>query len=140
MGYAIPSHVAKPILERIMQQSTEPRRPMIGISIDNWSESLADNLIQSLLRQGYGHDEIIVPQQGVMVSTVHRDRPAYEAGMQLFDIIIAIDGVPVSSVDQLIEMMYSYSVGDEVVYSIVRDGTQALKIAVILGPYLNITF
>ncbi|MCL2235674.1 MAG: trypsin-like peptidase domain-containing protein [Defluviitaleaceae bacterium] len=141
MGYAIPSHVAKPILERIMQEGTAPRRPMIGITMDNWTTVMSETFLAGLIEL-YPDEaaDFIVPEQGVLVVNVLTGSPALSAGLQRHDIIIATDGVVITNSDDLIEFMSGQQVGNTVVFTIVRDSSEVLDIPIVLAPNMSPQF
>lgn len=139
MGFAIPSHVAKPILEDIMRQGFESRRPMIGVNIDNWTPTQAQAHLQNLL-QYYPEETLIVPEQGVLVTSVINDSPALYAGILRHDIITAANGQEIGSMDALIQFMTDRNVGDTVIFTLVRNSYVILEIPVVLGPNMSPRF
>ena len=87
-------------------------------------------------------------ERGVLVTSVVADGPAERAGLRAGtrdidiggqtwraggDVIIAVDGQPVTSADELIGFtQLEASVGDNVTFTIVREG-QELPLTVVLG-------
>jgi putative serine protease PepD len=69
---------------------------------------------------------------GAQISQVQANTPATTSGLQNGDLITAIDGKPVTSTDQFIEMIDNYSPGQTVTFTIKRDG-QTKQIKVKLG-------
>jgi len=69
---------------------------------------------------------------GAQISQVQPNTPATASGLQNGDLITAIDGKPVTSTDQFIEMIDNYSPGQTVTFTIKRDG-QVKQIKVKLG-------
>jgi S1-C subfamily serine protease len=63
---------------------------------------------------------------------VQANTPATTSGLQNGDLITAIDGKPVTSTDQFIEMIDNYSPGQTVTFTIKRNG-QTKQIQVKLG-------
>ncbi|MCL2854835.1 MAG: trypsin-like peptidase domain-containing protein [Defluviitaleaceae bacterium] len=139
MGYAIPSHVAKPILEGIMREGAAPRRPMIGINPDSWTAELAEAFLEELTRR-YPDEEVIVPNHGVLVLNVIEGTPAYAAGMMRSDIIIAVDGEYLEDMEALFAFMEARQVGDEIVFTLVRNSSEIIDVPIILGPNLSPQF
>lgn len=115
-GYAIPSNVAKPIIEQLMQQSG---RPILGIRGRNLSEDEA---------QHYN-----LPQAGVMIVEVDANYPAQKAGLKVNDVITGIDDEPVLSMDQLIETLSKHKAEDKVDVKIIRDGKDFMTIKTTLA-------
>jgi len=143
MGYAIPTHIAKPILEGIIRgDSATSRRPSIGITVDNrpWNTTEANDLRNILSQQGHAPQEIVVPNHGLLVAQISADSPAYIAGMQVHDIITAIGGHAIYTFEDLVEIMYTRSRGETVVFSIIRGGLEAIEMPITLGAYITQAF
>ena len=58
------------------------------------------------------------------INTVEHDSAAQAAGLQEDDLIVAVDGQPVSRYDELSDAIARYDVGDEVRFTIERDGVE----------------
>jgi serine protease Do len=142
MGYAIPSHVAKPILERIMHEfeGPEPQRPTIGINVAPWNEALAANLRASLIRQGISSDTFVIPTDGIVVTHIRPDSPADNAGMELEDIITHIDGNHIADFDGMVAHMQTRSMGQTSVFTVVRGGIEIIDLSIELGQYFRPSF
>ena len=72
------------------------------------------------------------------MSEVTPGGPADQAGLRTGDIITAIDGVPVSTTDQLLDNLEYYAAGETVDFSVSREGAQigtfeTTKIPITLG-------
>lgn len=86
-------------------------------------------------------------QGGALIQEVIADSPAEQAGLEVGDLITAIDGQTVDEAHPLQEIIAGYMPGDGVMISYVRDGRQ-LKRLVRLGvhpddarrPYLGVYF
>jgi serine protease Do len=139
MAYAIPAHVAKPILERIIRDSvesdTEPvqRRPIMGVELSNWTATQATASAGNLLSRGVASERIIYPDQGVRIARVFAGSPALRAGLRVNDIITVMDGVAIVAFDDFVEQISTKNVGDEVTLTIIRNGTESLEIKVTLA-------
>ena len=107
LGFAIPISTAKPILDELIQNGYVAGRPAIGISGEQ---------LPAAARVYYGLPE------GVYVTYVSPTSGAWEAGVRKGDIITAIDGTAVSSVDALNTVKNRYSAGDTVTLTIYRSG------------------
>lgn len=107
MGFAIPISRANPILEELAKREvlTESEQGYLGIScLDVTSDA----------NKMYG-----MPV-GVYVSEVSDDGAAKAAGIQVGDIITAINGVEASSKEALIEKVHSYRIGTEITLTVQR--------------------
>ena len=110
LGFAIPISTAKPIIDELIQNGYVAGRPAIGISGEQ---------LPAAARVYYGLPE------GVYVTYVSPDSGAWTAGIRKGDIITAINGTAVSSVDALNTVKNRYSAGDTVTLTIYRSGQTA---------------
>ena len=110
LGFAIPISTAKPIIDELIQNGYVAGRPAIGISGEQ---------LPAAARVYYGLPE------GVYVTYVAPDSGAWEAGVRKGDIITAISGTAVSSVDALNTVKNRYSAGDTITLTIYRSGQTA---------------
>ena len=118
LGFSLPSNIAVDVYNQIVQYG-KVARGSIGISFQS-------NQSPALLRS-YGAKD-----GGVLVGEVIADGPSEDAGMQQEDIIVEIDGKPVSSGDQLIDVVAATPVDSTVPIVVIRNGereTLNVKIA-----------
>ena len=73
-----------------------------------------------------GHEE------AVLVIAVNRDGPAAKAGVLVGDVILALDGQPVTSPDDLVDLLTGDRVGKAATLSLLRGGSAA-SLAVTIG-------
>ena len=139
MGYAIPSNVAMPILEEIMHQhdAATGQRPMIGIRFGALNDELVASLVQTYIRRGSSENDLIVPSQGLLITSVFPGSPAAHAGLARYDIITAVDNAPMYADYQIIDIFSTLNVGDTVTLTIIREGTETLTVDVTLGPHIS---
>ncbi|RRJ86337.1 PDZ domain-containing protein [Gulosibacter macacae] len=74
---------------------------------------------------------------GAQVRTVEPGGPAEQAGIQVGDVIIEADGETISSSRDLVGTVRGFSVGQEVVFKVIRDGT-VHEITVTMGQSPNL--
>lgn len=126
MGYAIPISDAKPIIEDLMTKQTklkvsEDSKGYLGITgIDVVEE----------------YSQIYGMPQGVYVSSVTEGTGAAAAGLVKGDIITALNGETVESMEELKEELSYYAVGTTVELTIMQGsptGYQAKTVEVTLG-------
>ena len=108
LGFSLPSNIAVDVYNQIVQHG-KVARGSIGISFQS-SQSPA-------LLRSYGAKD-----GGVLVGDVIPDGPSEDAGMQQEDIIVEINGKPVTSGDQLIDVVAATPVGSTVPIVVIRDG------------------
>ncbi len=110
MGFAIPINDAKPILEQLISQGYVSR-PYLGISGYDITDSLLG--VVSLKRDN-----------GILITQLTEDGPAETAGVQVGDIIYAVDGENIASFDELSAIISEHQVGDTLSFSINRNGSE----------------
>ena len=118
IGFAVPSNTLKSLMPQLVTVQ-QVRRPWLGIS----GAPLTEDLIRVV-----GIDE------GIFITRVFGGSPAENAGLTPFlglanrgDIITAIDGTPVGSVEDMVSYFNTLQPGDHVTLSVVRD---ALDLAI----------
>ena len=72
-------------------------------------------------------------EEGALIEEVYADTPAEEAGLQVGDVVTAVDGDPVDARRTLSERLSAYDEGDQVTLTVVRAGEE-LSLGVTLGP------
>jgi putative serine protease PepD len=116
LGFAIPSSQARRTAEQIIATG-EATYPIIGVLLDS-------------NYQGEGVQVASEPDGGTQPVTP--GGPAEAAGIRAGDVIVHIDGSPVTAPDELIVAIRSKAPGDVVVLT-VRRGGEELEIPVTLG-------
>ncbi|MHA7133974.1 S1C family serine protease [Oerskovia turbata] len=115
LGFAIPSNQARRTAQELMESGTATY-PVIGVLLDS-------------RYQGEGVQVTTEPQGGQ--APVSKDGPAAAAGIQAGDVILSIDGRPVSLSDELIVAIRAKAPGDTVTLR-VRTGDQERDVRVVL--------
>ncbi len=62
-------------------------------------------------------------RQSAVIAEVVPGSPAADAGLQAGDQVVAVDGTPTPAPDSLVALVRSHAPGDEVVLTVVRDGS-----------------
>ena len=106
IGFAIPSNIAKPIVDELIKNG-KIVRPYIGIS----GISLDDNMAKryNLVK-------------GVYVAKIESSSAAYNSGIKVGDVIVKIDDKEITTIEELNEIKNSKNVGDTVKITVYRDG------------------
>ena len=117
MGFAIPSNDVLNICGQLMTNG-KVTRPALGVNI------LADVTPQIAYYNNLSVDYgvLVVPTSG---------SAAEQAGLESYDIVVAVDGVEISSYSELQSMIFAHKIGDTVVVSVVR-GDEKLDLEVTL--------
>lgn len=125
-GLAVPVNTVKAVLPRLLAGETI-QRTWIGISG------------RPLPKEAVAQFGLPV-REGVLVDSVFPGSPAEQAGLRggdagtLGDVIVAVDGRPVSSVEDVLAHIDGKKVGDRVILTIIRDGAER-KLVVRLGAW-----
>lgn len=117
LGFAIPSKIARAVSDELIA-SGRVVRPWLGIRI----ETLGD---EPSLQQMMGID------QGVLVRTIEPDAPAARSDLRPADVIVEVDGKPVTSARELQQVILRKKVGQKVGLKVWRRGVKE-------GSYRNI--
>lgn len=116
IGFAIPINSAVDIIQDLITYN-KVIRPYIGIGGINLTEELAKQ------------NNLVV---GVYVKTIDDFSAAEKAGIKIGDVIIAINGTSIKTMDELNKIKNTHSVGDEITLKVNRNGEER-EFKVILG-------
>ena len=112
-GFAVPSNLALKIARDIIEFG-EPKRGMLGVTIESVTGELADKAKLSQIR-------------GVFISGTTTDGAAKVAGIKRADIILEVEGMEVNEVNQLQEKVAMFRPGDKVELKLWRNGSEIRK-------------
>ena len=115
IGLAIPINSAIPVIEDLESKGSV-ERPSMGVSILDLTE----------VPQQYRQSELNLPEDvkgGIVVNEVSPSSGADKAGLQQFDVIVEMDGKPVTSIQELRQHLYNETeVGDVLTVKAYRNG------------------
>ena len=121
LGFAIPSNTVSAVAKQLIAQG-KVQYPFIGVT---YSEITPQNAAQLSLPV----------QEGVLVQDVTAGSPASDAGIQVNDIITAIDGTKIDETHSLRSILFQHQAGDAVTLSVQRGGsTLSLKLTLTTRP------
>ncbi len=106
LGFAIPVELVRLVTEQLADAGVASH-PFIGVKGATFFRQEADGAT--------------VPA-GVEVAEVIEGTAAAEAGIEVGDILLSVDGEPLTTIDQLVAMLRFYRVGDTVAVELERGG------------------
>ncbi len=108
LGFAIPANLAHRVAEDLKIYGRF-YRPMIGI-------------VMKELKPGDAKEFDIDNPRAVFIARVYPISPAKEAGLQLYDVITAINDIEINGLEHAQTLLASTSIGDTVSIKVWRDG------------------
>jgi serine protease Do len=121
IGFAIPANIVSDVYQQI-RATGRVRRGEIGVHAQTITPTLA---------RGLGIEQ----NSGVIIGDVFPGGPAARAGLQVGDVVVALDGKPMENGRQLDVNVYRESVGAEVTIEYLRGGTKgAARVTVVERP------
>ncbi|RPF27450.1 S1C family serine protease [Georgenia muralis] len=106
LGFAIPVNLARQVSDQLIANGVA-EHAYLGVSMSDGTASTGE-----------------VTRTGARVETVQPSTPAESAGLQVGDVITAIDGDPVGGAESLTGYIRQYASGDDVTLTVVRDGEE----------------
>lgn len=108
IGFAIPSALAKPVVDQIVQYG-RTRRGWLGVRIQSVTDEIAESL---------GLDKA----KGALVASVTADGPAKDAGLEAGDIILELNGEKIDEMRHLPRVVAETPINSEAKVMYWRDG------------------
>jgi serine protease Do/serine protease DegQ len=108
IGFAIPANLARDLVEQIIETG-RVQRGELGIAAQALTPQLAEAFDVDL-------------NAGVIVRRVNPDSPAEKAGLQVGDVIVAVDGRPVADVGDVRNRIGLVRLGQRLQVQLMRDG------------------
>ena len=121
LGFAIPITSVQTVIEQLANQGYVAGRPDIGLT----------GTAISTFYQFYYH----MPA-GILLTAVEADSDAAAKGVAPGDVLMVLDGVQVTSLDVLEQIVYASAVGDELEARLYRDGTE-YTVTITMGEAKN---
>jgi serine protease Do len=122
IGFAVPVNLARQVMDQIVEHG-HVVRSYLGVSVQAVTPAIAKAMA-------------LPGPDGALVSQVSPDSPAAKAGLQAGDVILAINGTPVSEYNQLRMTVSMMNAGDTADLKVFRDGQTkqfAVKVAEMPG-------
>jgi serine protease Do len=118
IGFAVPSNLAKALLPQL-EKDGHVTRGWLGIGAQNMTPDLAKALG-------------VPVREGAVVAEVNEGTPAQKAGLKPDDVIVAVDGQPMTSASALTRIVALKPPGTSVLLTLYR-GAQKEEAKVVLG-------
>jgi serine protease Do len=110
IGFAVPSNLARTVMEEILK-SGKVTRAYLGIYPQDVTPAIA---------KAFGEKD----PRGVLIGDVSANSPAQAAGLQRGDIILEVNGKPMTGSNQLRMAISMMQPGSEAKLKVIRDGSQ----------------
>ncbi len=110
IGFAIPSALAKPVINQIIKYG-HTRRGWLGVRIQTVTDEIAESL---------GLDK----PRGALIASVNEKGPSKAAGLQAGDIILEIDGQGIREMKMLPRIVAEHEIGSKAKIKYWRDGKE----------------
>lgn len=117
LGFSVPSNTVRSVAEQLISQG-KIEYPFIGISYSDVTPQLAGEMN-------------LTTKSGVIITQVTSDSPAAQAGLQIRDVVTAIDGNAINQDTSLRSLLFKYHVGDKVTLTVERNG-QSMQVPLTL--------
>jgi len=109
IGFAIPTSLAKGVMEQIIQYG-RPLRGWLGIE----AQTLTPELLEAFgLKKG---------TEGLVITTLYRNGPAHKAGVEPGDVLVAIDDKKATDAREVLLTISAHKPGDHIKLELLRDG------------------
>ena len=118
-SFAIPSNIAKKVVEDFMQYGSL-QRAYLGVTVTEVTEELASQKGLSML-------------SGVYVANVYAKSGAQKGGIKKGDVMLSVNGISVDTQSQLMGVIGQYRPGDEVSVKVLRDKKEILCEVVLMN-------
>jgi Do/DeqQ family serine protease len=110
IGFAIPTSIAKGVLDEIIQHG-RPLRGWLGVE----AQAVTPEMALTLDLKGV---------EGIVVTGVTRNGPAHKAGLQPGDVIVAVDGKKIGEARGAMLAILSHRPGDKITLTVRRAGKE----------------
>ncbi len=118
IGFAIPISTAKLVLDQLVQSGTVTRG-WIGVAVQDLTPELSESLNLGNAR-------------GTLISEVMQDKPAEQGGMKAGDLLIAVDGKPVTDSAGMLTLISAITPGTSTTLKVLR-AQREIELRVVVG-------
>jgi Do/DeqQ family serine protease len=111
IGFAVPSNLARHVMDDIIQYGAVRRGTIRGIQLQEMNPRIANELGAPDAR-------------GVLVLGIVRSSDAYTAGLRQYDIIVGFNNTAIEDASQFIRLLADAEIGSTATLRVFRDGRQ----------------
>jgi len=112
IGFAVPSNIARKTAEDLVNNNGKIVRAGLGAVVQSLSPAMA---------KSFG----LTSNQGALLSDINAGSAAEKAGLKAGDIVLAMNGTPITDSGDLVSRLYTYHPGDVIIMTILRNGKQS---------------
>jgi len=124
IGFAIPAATAKQVLDQLVQTGTVTRG-WIGVAVQDLTDELAESLK-------------LPEARGTLITEVFNGTPAAQAGMKSGDVLVAVDGKPVTDSSSMLTLISAIAPGSGAALKVIRAQKEVeLKVTVGTRPKVS---
>jgi serine protease DegQ len=117
IGFAIPASTAKTVMEQIIQNGSV-QRGWIGVGVQDLNKEIAESFR-------------IPGTRGALITEVFRGTPADRGGVKVGDVLVAVDGKPVTDSATMLNLIAALVPGSQATLRVMREArTLELKVTV----------
>ncbi|HHM04544.1 MAG TPA: DegQ family serine endoprotease [Gammaproteobacteria bacterium] len=120
IGFAIPANMARSIMKQLIEYG-EVRRGQLGVMVQDVTPELADAMN-------------LGERSGAVIARVVAGSAAEKAGLEVGDVVVAVNGRPIQSSSQLRNVVGLMRVGEKLELTVIRDGRERTIHARIAAP------
>ena len=107
VGFAIAAWEAEPIIDSLIEHG-RVIRPLIALNGDDLTPAIANELNLRVT-------------EGVIVTSMARSGPAFQAGIAIGDVVTKIDGIATNDLATFLRLLWTYEVGEKVLVEYIHD-------------------
>lgn len=120
IGFAIPANMVKLVVDQLIEFG-EVRRGVLGVHVQGVTRELATAFD-------------LEGDEGALVASIVPGSSAEKAGIKEGDVIVAVDGKPITEFSDLRNRIGLMRVGQEVALEVIRDGKRRVLTATVSDP------